>query len=106
MNELQNRQLEILKEFIKVCKENNLQYYLVGGTCLGAVRHKGFIPWDDDIDVAMPREDFTNLLPFKKNSHHHILFKRIKQIRIISITLLKLEILQQPILKTFSPAIK
>ena len=66
MNELQNRQLEILKEFIKVCKENNLQYYLVGGTCLGAVRHKGFIPWDDDIDVAMPREDFDKFITLQE----------------------------------------
>ena len=62
MNELQKCQFKILKEFIRVCKENNLQYYLVGGTCLGAVRHKGFIPWDDDIDVAMPRKDFEKFV--------------------------------------------
>ena len=49
---------EILDVFVKVCEENNLRYYLIYGTLLGAVRHKGPIPWDDDLDVCMPREDF------------------------------------------------
>ena len=48
---------EILDAFVQICKENNLRYYLIAGTLLGAVRHKGPIPWDDDIDVCMPRAD-------------------------------------------------
>lgn len=59
---LQLRILDILVAFDKVCREHNLRYYLWAGTMLGAVRHKGFIPWDDDADVAMPREDYERLV--------------------------------------------
>lgn len=60
MNELQSKELELLKNFIDICKQNNLKYYLVCGSALGAVKYKGFIPWDDDIDVAMPRDDYES----------------------------------------------
>jgi len=55
-------ELEMLRTFIDICQKLSLRYYLVGGTLLGAVRHQGFIPWDDDIDVAMPRKDYEIFL--------------------------------------------
>ena len=58
---IQQSAFEILCVFRRLCEVNNLTYYLTAGTLLGAVRHKGFIPWDDDIDVAMPRQDFNRL---------------------------------------------
>lgn len=60
--ELQKVEKKLFLEFIKICEENQLTWFVLGGTVLGAVRHKGFIPWDDDIDVAMPREDYERFL--------------------------------------------
>lgn len=54
--------LEILKDLWAFCKRNNLRIFLAYGSLIGAIRHKGFIPWDDDIDVLMPREDYEILL--------------------------------------------
>jgi len=62
LRDLQCCELEMLKSFIQVCERLELRYYIVGGTLLGAVRHKGFIPWDDDIDIAMPREDYERFV--------------------------------------------
>ena len=59
--ELKQALLEITLDFVKYCDENNLKYIMAGGTLLGAVRHKGFIPWDDDIDLGMPRDDYNRL---------------------------------------------
>lgn len=63
VREWQLELLELLKEFDQICRENNLQYWLDFGTLLGAIRHKGFIPWDDDIDVSMMKSDVDKLLP-------------------------------------------
>lgn len=59
---IQQEQLKLIRIFTEICEKENLQYFMIGGTMLGAVRHKGFIPWDDDADFAMPREDYEKLL--------------------------------------------
>lgn len=59
LRDLQLVELSILREFIRVCEAHGLRYYIAYGTLLGAVRHRGFIPWDDDIDVTMPRGDYN-----------------------------------------------
>jgi len=62
MDKIKKICLDMAKEAIKICEENNLQYYMLGGTLLGAVRHEGFIPWDDDIDLGMPRKDYEKFM--------------------------------------------
>ena len=58
---IQLKSLEMFLYFKKICDENNLLMYFCGGCCIGAIRHQGFIPWDDDIDVFMPRDDYEKL---------------------------------------------
>lgn len=65
--ELQNKMLDILKCFINICENRELKYWLAGGSCLGAIRHQGFIPWDDDLDVYMPRDDYEKLWVLYEN---------------------------------------
>ena len=59
---LHNRLLSMMKSFHNFCEDNNIRYYMIGGTALGAIRHKGFIPWDDDVDIGVPRPDYEKLL--------------------------------------------
>lgn len=67
LRRIQKSSIEALKVFDRICRQNGLRYWIEFGTLLGAVRHKGFIPWDDDIDVAMPREDFLRVIPLLKS---------------------------------------
>ena len=59
VRKLQLFQLEVFKEVDRICRSNNIKYFMIGGTLLGAVRHKGFIPWDIDVDIAMFRDDYN-----------------------------------------------
>lgn len=67
-------ELDMVEKFVSVCRENGLNYMIMGGTLLGAVRHKGFIPWDNDIDILMPRKDFNRLLEIGPESFKSPLF--------------------------------
>ncbi|MDQ0359786.1 LicD family protein [Breznakia pachnodae] len=69
LKKLQEIELSILNDFSKICDENNLDYFLVGGSAIGVLRHKGFIPWDDDIDVGMSRKDYDKFLAIAKDQY-------------------------------------
>ena len=66
LEKMKKIELEILDEFVRICDKYNIKYILAFGTCLGAVRHDGFIPWDDDIDVGVLREDYNKLVKICK----------------------------------------
>lgn len=66
MTEMQSMLLDMFQYYHEFCRENHLTYYALGGTTLGAVRHQGFIPWDDDIDVGMPRRDYQRFIEMRE----------------------------------------
>lgn len=94
IEKLHEADLAIVKEVINICDRNSLMYYMLGGTMLGAIRHKGFIPWDDDIDLGMPRKDYEKFLEiapkelsermrivnYKTDSDYHYYITRIQDI--------------------------
>lgn len=67
LKKLQDVELEVLLEFDRICKEEGLVYFIHYGALLGALRHKGFIPWDDDIDIGMPRKDYEKFVQYCEN---------------------------------------
>ena len=73
LQEMKEIEFDILKELDSFCKKNNIRYFISHGTLLGAIRYKGFIPWDDDIDVLVPREDYKRLISiYKDNENYHL----------------------------------
>lgn len=73
LRKLQLKVLDIAKYFVQFCKNNNLTCYFCGGGCIGAIRHKGFIPWDDDLDFFMPRDSYEMLLTIWKDNDQYVL---------------------------------
>lgn len=67
LDRLHATMLEIYGEIVRICEKHNLEYFVVGGTLLGAVVHKGYIPWDDDLDIAMPRDSYDRFIQICKN---------------------------------------
>ena len=72
LEEMKKIELEMIEDIDRFCAENDIDYFLCGGSLLGAVRHKGFIPWDDDIDIGMTRENYDKFLKLYKKLFNEI----------------------------------
>lgn len=88
--EIKELELQMLSVFSEFCETHNLTYYLCGGTLLGAIRHKGFIPWDDDIDVCMPRADYDKFIKLYSQLDDNIYEVRSNQLHNFSAPFAKL----------------
>ena len=78
LKDIPNAQLSILKEIDRVCKKNNIEYCLAYGSCLGAIRHHGFIPWDDDIDIYMMIDDYIRFLDLQSEFPDNLFIQTYK----------------------------
>lgn len=74
LRKVQLLELEILDEIVRICSKYKLNYFFIAGSLIGAIRHKGFIPWDDDLDIAMPREDYEKFIKICKNELNNRFF--------------------------------
>ncbi len=95
LSSVQAHVLDILHQLIELFEKENISYYILGGTMLGAIRHKGFIPWDDDVDIGIPREDYERFLKecnsklsqylkirtYNDESYHHYYYARVVDTR-------------------------
>ena len=75
LKELKEILLEVMDEIHEICEKHNLRYYLAGGTLIGAVRHNGFIPWDDDMDIHMPRPDYDKFMQIYPKEGKNVLYE-------------------------------
>lgn len=83
LRKAQLRMLDMVLYIDKICKENNLQYHIESGNLLGAVRHNGFIPWDDDFDIALYRRDYKKLIKILKKQNQIMFCKIIRLILVL-----------------------
>ncbi len=97
MKQIQSKILEVMIYVDKLCRDNDIEYYIMGGTALGAVRHKGFIPWDDDLDIFMTPgnyEKFKSAFSTKNDSRFEIQEWRLGNNPLEPVLIVSLRIIQ------------